>query len=438
MNSIENIVREFLRTYHAENKQLLLGLSGGPDSLLLFHLFDSMQIPFAVAHIDHGWRQGSGREAKILREMVEEKGYRFHFLRLSSSEGNSEDEARQERRAFFTELCRVWGYQAVVLGHHADDQAETVLKRILEGANLTAMGALVPAVNHGKLAIWRPLLHVRKRDILSWLKEHEYVPFDDHTNRDPKFLRSRMRMTVIPNLEQQFGKQVAGSLVRVGEEAQELANYLDRRISDVLQYLRQGPIGAYIDTSEAGVLDPYEVRYLIRKVASLEKITLSRAALATATEHLVKGAANKESVSGSRRVYVDRGVIFALAMPIPSCEPISFSSPGVYRTGAWELEVKEGDEYRKTDWRDLWMGNGTVTVPADAYCVALPVMNEEFAGKASISKWWSDHKVPCFLRKKVPVLWGEQGIVAEWMTGKNRQREKKDDWIVNIKLLKYK
>ena len=139
------VVKEFLKVHYREGFPLLVGFSGGPDSLALLHLLMECRRFFAlelhVAHVDHGWREASGREAEGLQRAVGSWGLKFYVRRLEGIPA-TEVAARESRLRFFGELYKELGCQAVVLGHQGDDQVETVLKRILEGATLPALGGI--------------------------------------------------------------------------------------------------------------------------------------------------------------------------------------------------------------------------------------------------------------------------------------------------------
>eukprot|EP01136_Pigoraptor_vietnamica_P021045 Opistho-1_new@70746 len=189
------LIRAFLKRHLVSSGPLLLALSGGNDSLALFHLLLACRRFFGftlqVAHVDHGWRKTSGEEAKSLADMVEKLGFPFHLHTLSPqssfADRNLEAQARKERLAFFKKLYQQHACQALLLAHHADDQAETVLKRLLEGASLFALGGLKEVTTLQEMQVWRPLLSVPKKELASWNMQKGLTPIEDETNSDPRF-----------------------------------------------------------------------------------------------------------------------------------------------------------------------------------------------------------------------------------------------------------
>jgi tRNA(Ile)-lysidine synthase len=258
LSHLDQMVQKFLKRCCSEDRPVLLGLSGGPDSLSLFHLLFPY-VDLRVAHVDHGWRDESQEEASILRALCEDKGVPFHLRTLNSSDvhRNREEHCRNERLAFFGEICTESGCQSLVLGHHADDQAETVLKRILEGAPLVRQGAMRGSSKYGSLTIWRPLLGIAKKSIIAWLEQRNIPFFIDPTNEDPAILRSRMRTQILPEL---FGKEIALPLARHADEAALLADYLDARIVPFMETVKES---SKVDLSDVHLL---EVRHLIRRL----------------------------------------------------------------------------------------------------------------------------------------------------------------------------
>ena len=259
--------KQFLLAHWDRQSPLLLGYSGGPDSkALLYALLEAGCQALHVAHVDHGWREESAREAEGLREEIEALGLPFHTTRLAPpARGNLEAVAREERMGYFLRLFQETPYQALLLGHQADDLAETSLKRLFEGAHLPFLGGM-EAVSHWEgVSLWRPLLGVRRREILHFLKRKGLQPLFDPTNEDPLFLRARMRKETLPFLSRSFGKEVGENLASLSERAYELKRYLDRKIASCR--VEKGEWGG---AAQCEGLERIEARHLLQKVAGGE------------------------------------------------------------------------------------------------------------------------------------------------------------------------
>lgn len=241
------------------SKPLLLGFSGGEDSLALAHCLIRLKLPFHIAHFDHAWRASSGREAEQFKNWANQQGIPFYTER-SEGKKAKEDEAREERYDFFQRIFSIGDFAALVLAHHQGDQLETTLKRIFEGAPLPLLRGMKPTHQRGEMPIWRPLLSTSKEAIRSYIQEHRLKPIDDPTNRDPQYLRARMREELIPLLNEKFGKKMGPSILRLGSYSAELEEYLE------LQTAQIQPVecseGLTWDLSSA---HPIEIRYVMGK-----------------------------------------------------------------------------------------------------------------------------------------------------------------------------
>jgi tRNA(Ile)-lysidine synthase len=293
-------LHSFLLHHYDPEKPLLLGFSGGPDSLALLHLLLAFRkehpLNLHLAHVDHGWRSESGEEADQLQQEAIRLGLPFHLKRLSPSHfsGNLEAACRRERRRFFRELTLEHRFQAVLLAHHSDDQAETVLKFILEGRELPFLGGIAAVASEEELTLWRPLLSTTKKEIEQYLARLALSPIRDSTNLDPRFLRGRFRTAIIPQLSETFGKEVSGSLCRLGEEAQQLRSYLEEKIAPCLAKAVEGVQGLQLDLSPFMPMARLELKLVIRTLAERQGIFLSRESIATAIELVEKRAANRQ------------------------------------------------------------------------------------------------------------------------------------------------
>ncbi len=307
---LKNVFLQFIN-HHCDDKPLLLGLSGGPDSTALFYLLLECDRPFQVAHIDHGWRPESGKEALYLAELSKSHGIPYYLQRLSPKEspGNLENNARRMRLVFFRELCHKHKLQGVVLGHHADDQAETVLKRIFEGATLPKLKGLGPKTLVEGVTLFRPLLKVFKKEILTWLNDRKVHYFNDQTNRDTRFLRGRMRTELLPALSQSFGKTISRSLCRIGDAAAELREFLETLLEPYRERVVRKEGETVLDLNPHWPKSPFLLKAIIRDLFDREQMALSNSVLTTIILHLEKRRGRTSIQVGKRKVILGQGVI---------------------------------------------------------------------------------------------------------------------------------
>lgn len=447
---MNKIVIDFFKNRYDPEKPILLAFSGGPDSLALLHLLiefgRNFPLKLALAHVDHGWRKESAAEAEQIVKMAEQLQLPIHIKKLCPQEmkGNLESACREARFQFFASLCQDHGYQAVLLGHHADDVAETVLKRVLEGVTIPYLSALRPeAVLYG-VKVWRPLLPVSKAQIQSWLHEKGLKGFHDKTNDDTKFLRAKFRIDILPYLSHMFGKEVSSGLCHVSEEACELRDYLDDQISSYLEQVVKGKLGDFLDLSQHYLKHRFELKYLIKQFCQQASFVLSRESVTKVAEFIIQKTANKSFVIGkgesSQILYVDRGRLFICGQFLPSLplDAVKINKQGTTKFGPWKLvatALTGPMEEKLTDWKEVWStGQGTVILPKDDYELASPQALQD----ASLLKKLSNHKVPAFLRQQIPVILKGNKVQHEFLSGKAEATNQglKGDWIkLRISLL---
>ena len=409
-------VRRFLEEHSDKKSPLLVGFSGGTDSkALLYALIEWGGAPIEVAHIDHGWRKESAEEATLLRIEIERLGLPFHTIRLEPEKvGNLEADAREKRLLFFKSLFEKKRFQALLLAHHRDDWAETALKRVFEGAHLPFLGGMKQISSHQGMEIWRPLLSVNRAAILEFLKAKELSFIDDPTNRDPAFLRARMRMEIFPYLSRTFGKNISENLSLLAVRANELREYLDRKIET--HPILKGPWGVFFELPSERI----EARHLLQKWTELPRNKL---------EEIID---QRDAVDwqADRKVFVDRGKVFILRENPPVFKEEILLSPGQYRSGDWEVIVEKGDAalLSSLDWRDVWSGRFTATVSGEGYSLLSPPPG------LKIKKVWSECRVPSFLRFQVPVLAFKGEIVKEFLSGRLAPEKGESKKVCHLKI----
>lgn len=188
------------------NSTLIIGLSGGPDSVYLLHAVHALckekNLTLIAAHLDHEWRSSSKDDALFCQKLCASLQIPFVCKKISElnvqvkETGSQEERARQYRRAFFTQLLHEHKADFIVLGHHADDQIETFFIRLIRGTTPSGLQCMKEKDGH----FIRPLLRLHKKDILSYLHKHNLAYVTDPTNNSSEYLRNRIRTKLLPIL----------------------------------------------------------------------------------------------------------------------------------------------------------------------------------------------------------------------------------------------
>jgi len=174
-----------------------LAVSGGPDSLALL-LLAQATIPgrFQVATVDHGLRAAAADECALVARICAERRVPCAVLPVTVSEGNVQAMAREARYAALAQWAAQAGLAAVATGHHADDQAETLLLRLNRGCGLAGLAGVRDSVEIGGLRVIRPLLDVRRAELAAVCAAAGATPVADPSNDDPQYDRARLRQAL--------------------------------------------------------------------------------------------------------------------------------------------------------------------------------------------------------------------------------------------------
>ncbi len=217
---------------------LLLAVSGGPDSMALLALFSKLRRKYGLrlfaAHLHHGLSATEGRRYQVLVRRwcrlldVPLFSKRVAIRSLAKKNKRSiEDMGRIERYRFFERKARQLGHAKIVTAHTLDEQAETVLMRLIRGAGLRGLSGIPFKRRQGEVEVLRPLLYCRKADLVAFLREN-HIPFcRDKSNADTVFMRNRVRRKLMPLLEAQFNPSVKESLSNLQQVARDAQQYLE-------------------------------------------------------------------------------------------------------------------------------------------------------------------------------------------------------------------
>ena len=199
-------IRRSLESASASGARVIVGLSGGPDSMALLDgvlcVADERELAVVAAHLDHGLREGSDNDAAFCGALCRSRGVPFRTARADvraraqKDKRGLEDAARKERYAFLKRVAKEEGARFVLVGHNQNDQAETLLMHLLRGAGTTGLAAMRP--RRGMLL--RPLLDVPREQILAHLEARGLAFLQDPSNESLAFTRNRIRLELLPIL----------------------------------------------------------------------------------------------------------------------------------------------------------------------------------------------------------------------------------------------
>ncbi len=230
-----NLIIQFVKnnTLLTTSDTVILGLSGGPDSVFLLYFLKEAQknlgFSLVAAHLDHGWRVESANDLIFCENVC--KALDIPFVSAQASElsinfkknGSQEALGRVLRQHFLETIRKQYNGTKIAVAHHKQDQQETFFIRLIRGSSLTGLTAMKPKAGF----YIRPLLQTSKSDILAYLHEHNIPYLTDSTNASENFLRNRIRLNVLPALQKvdtRFDTNFLSTLESLQETEQFLQN----------------------------------------------------------------------------------------------------------------------------------------------------------------------------------------------------------------------
>jgi tRNA(Ile)-lysidine synthetase-like protein len=196
---------------HIKNKSLfttdeavVVALSGGVDSMVLFDVLSKLNKNIIIAHVNHNKREESIDEYNYIKKMAKDKGVRFEGYTLKPNEqSNFQHDSRLKRYDFFRAIAAKYKAKKIAVAHHLDDQVETVLMRIVRGTSFSGYTGIKEIRMDRNVTIIRPLMDIKKEDIISYAKKYNISYFEDSSNREDIYTRNRFRNTIIPLLRKE-------------------------------------------------------------------------------------------------------------------------------------------------------------------------------------------------------------------------------------------
>lgn len=223
LNKVKNTIKKY--NLFDKNDKVVVGVSGGPDSIALLYLLNSLKkelkISLHIAHLDHRLRKDSSKDKAFVEGLAKRLKIPITTAQINIRElarkGSLEEVARNARLGFLFKVARDIKATKIALGHNLDDQAETVLMRILRGTGLYGLSGILPKRNISGYQIIRPLIEVKRKEIEAYLKKKKIRPRIDKSNLEDIYFRNKIRNKLIPFLGKVYNKNIKEVLSNMAE-----------------------------------------------------------------------------------------------------------------------------------------------------------------------------------------------------------------------------
>ncbi|MGQ9606551.1 MAG: tRNA lysidine(34) synthetase TilS [Thermogutta sp.] len=258
-------------------RRMILAVSGGPDSMALLRLTaDAASLGdrrrILVVHINHHLRGVESEEdARFTHDAAQRHGFACQIVDCplpprESRHGSLEEAARKRRYAALLQEAESWGARYVLTGHTADDQAETVLFRLVRGSGLRGLAGIPRVRSFGPTALTRPLLSFFRKEILAYLESLGQDYRRDRTNRDPQFRRNAIRHAVLPLLQAQVSRAATTQINRLADLARECDDFVQSQVAAVWPRIIAEAVGdsLRLRVTELRTLHPFLIKEVIR------------------------------------------------------------------------------------------------------------------------------------------------------------------------------
>jgi len=414
---------------------VLAAVSGGADSVALLDILHTLRLELdlslSVVHVDHGLRPEAAAEADTVRRLCDRLDVACHVERVAVRQAppweGLEAESRRARHGAWARVARTVGATRIATGHTADDQAETVLMRLLQGAGPRGLGGIAPT--RGLLV--SPLIETRRSAIVEHLGARGLGWVEDPSNREARFLRNRIRHDVLPFLAELTGASVVEALCRSATLARRVVADLEARARADLDRLGTREAAGIVFAVAALESRPVELaaEMLVQAAAAQGETGPLRGPAQRALRRLLAAAPRRHAMRLGQLAVERSGRLLRVGPPrLPTLPVRGFAAPGVLELPEISARLVARVIARAADYA-VPRERGRVAFDAAALPAALTVRarrsGEVFApfgapATRRLKSFLIDAGVPRWQRARTPVV--EAGGDIVWLAGVRRGR----------------
>lgn len=385
--------------------RVLIGLSGGADSVSLFHILlclaDKLGIEIAAAHINHSLRDTAQRDMEFCKKLCKSKGVDFFCTTIDVKNGaklakkSEELYARQARYDFFESL----GFTKIATAHNKNDAAETILHNFMRGSSIRGLSG----IPYKRGNIVRPLLDIKKEEILEFCHENGYEYMTDETNFEPIYTRNKIRLDLIPEIEEKFNPAFVDVVAKNAQLFLEDSEYLDA--------LAEKEYKGEIKVSDFKKLENPIKRRIIEihiKASSGSTQNLSSAYIEDILELLQRAQTGK-------RIDLPNGFCARIEYGKLIIEKKREKTAFSYRIEPEKMlnvpEIHKNILIKKCEKGDIYLDD-TENLLVRSRCAGDIFYPKGMIGKKKLSDFFTDKKIPNAKRDEIPILTKDGEIVS--------------------------
>ena len=228
---MKNKVKSTIEKYNLINKEdkVLVGVSGGPDSISLLNILYELGYNICTAHINHGLRENAGNDEKYVVEFCEKRNIPCFVKRVKLNEIESdmttEELGRKVRYDFFNEIMEKENCTKIATAHNANDNAETVLMNMIRGTGLSGLKGIEILREN----IIRPILEITRAEIEAYCESENLNACHDESNDETIYTRNKIRLELIPYIEKNINSNIVNNINRMSEIILEEEEFLNKQ-----------------------------------------------------------------------------------------------------------------------------------------------------------------------------------------------------------------
>ncbi len=431
------------------DSKLVIGVSGGPDSLALLHVLQalgpSLKIELHVATLDHGLRGADGAaDLRFVADLCQQWDIAVTTETMKPEALNTQDgiekAARVVRYAFLARVAHTIGATHIAVAHHADDQAETILMHLLRGAGLQGLAGMVPSgplPDYPEITLIRPLLSVSRQTLIDYCQQHGLQPRIDASNQDTRLLRNRLRLETLPYLRQ-INPQIDRALRQMAAIATTNQNYIQQQLNSAITgHITSSENRLQLSRGIYEALHPaLQQQFIWWATGQLSAETTSYDHITTAAQFAHRGQTGQRmALPGKLWLRLDYEQIIVEKQSTPRAH---LNQPHLVPGAVVPLQVPGLTPLPDSNWSFVVSETslpegGNPQLRLNATLQPAMVLRTRQAGDRfaplglgghtqKIKKWMVDHKVPQAQRDQIPLL-VIAGEIAAFLVG--------NQWVIN-------